>query len=160
MFVGDGYKMFWGKAIFEAPNNHIMHALHEIPGWVGWMPFVAMAAGFALSYTYYIHAPWLPEGTARAFRPLYLFLLNMWYFDELYDWLFVRPARALGIFLWRKGDGAVIDGAIDGTATRVLATANSVGRLQTDFIYHYAFAMLIGLAALITWFMFGTGGIR
>jgi NADH-quinone oxidoreductase subunit L len=160
MFVGDGYKMFWGKAIFEGPNNHIMHALHEIPGWVGWMPFVAMAAGFALSYVYYILAPWLPEATARAFRPLYLFLLNKWYFDELYDWLFVRPARALGHFLWRKGDGAVIDGAIDGTATRVLATANSVGRLQTGFIYHYAFAMLIGLAALITWFMFGMGGIR
>ena len=160
MFVGEGYKIFWGKALFEAPNNHIMHALHEIPGWVGWMPFVAMAAGFALSYAYYIHAPWLPEATARTFRPLYLFLLNKWYFDELYDWLFVRPARALGTFLWRKGDGAVIDGAIDGTAARVLATANSVGRLQTGFIYHYAFAMLIGLAALITWFMFGTGGIR
>jgi NADH-quinone oxidoreductase subunit L len=160
MFVGDGYKMFWGKAIFEAPNNHIMHALHEIPGWVGWMPFVAMAAGFALSYVYYVYAPWLPEATARTFRPLYLFLLNKWYFDELYDFLFVRPARALGNFLWRKGDGAVIDGVIDGTATRVLATANSVGRLQTGFIYHYAFAMLIGLAALITWFMLGTGGIR
>jgi NADH-quinone oxidoreductase subunit L len=72
----------------------------------------------------------------------------------------VRPARALGNFLWRKGDGAVIDGTIDGTASRVLATANSVGRLQTGFIYHYAFAMLIGLAGLITWFMFGTGGIR
>jgi NADH-quinone oxidoreductase subunit L len=160
MFVGDGYKMFWGKAIFEAPNNHIMHDLHEIPGWVGWMPFVAMAGGFALSYTYYVIAPWLPEATARTFRPLYLFLLNKWYFDELYDFLFVRPARALGNFLWRKGDGAVIDGAIDGTATRILTTANSVGRLQTGFIYHYAFAMLIGLAALITWFMLGTGGIR
>jgi NADH-quinone oxidoreductase subunit L len=160
MFVGDGYKMFWGKAIFEGPNNHIMHALHEVPGWVAVSPFVAMLAGFALSYVYYIRAPWLPEATARAFRPLYLFLLNKWYFDELYDWLFVRPAHALGNFLWRKGDGAVIDGAIDGTATRVLATANSVGRLQTGFIYHYAFAMLIGLAALITWFMFGMGGIR
>jgi NADH-quinone oxidoreductase subunit L len=160
MFVGEGYKLFWGKALFEAPNNHIMHELHEIPGWVGWMPFLAMAAGFALSYAYYVVAPWLPEATARTFRPLYLFLLNKWYFDELYDFLFVRPARALGNFLWRKGDGAVIDGAIDGTAARVLATANSVGRLQTGFIYHYAFAMLIGLAALITWFMLGTGGIR
>jgi NADH-quinone oxidoreductase subunit L len=160
LFVGEGYKLFWGKALFEGPNNHIMHALHEIPGWVGWMPFVAMAAGFALSYVYYIHAPWLPEATARMFRPLYLFLLNKWYFDELYDFLFVRPARGLGNFLWRKGDGTVIDGAIDGTAGRVLATANSVGRLQTGYIYHYAFAMLIGLAALITWFMFSTGGIR
>jgi NADH-quinone oxidoreductase subunit L len=160
MFVGDGYKEFWGKALFEGPNNHIMHAIHEVPAWVVMSPFFAMLAGFALSYVYYIHAPWLPEATARTFRPLYLFLLNKWYFDELYDWLFVRPAQALGKFLWRKGDGAVIDGAINGTADRVIATANGVAKLQTGYVYHYAFAMLIGLAALITWFMFGTGGIR
>jgi NADH-quinone oxidoreductase subunit L len=160
MFVGDGYKLFWGKAIFEVPSNHIMHAIHEVPAWVAMSPFFAMLGGFALSYVYYIHAPWLPEATATAFRPLYLFLLNKWYFDELYDRIFVRPAMALGKFLWKRGDGAVIDGAIDGTANRVLVTANNVARLQTGYIYHYAFAMLIGLAALITWFMLGTGGVR
>jgi NADH-quinone oxidoreductase subunit L len=160
MFVGDGYKLFWGKAIFEGPNNHIMHALHEVPKWVAVAPFIAMIAGFSLSYLYYIHSPWLPEATANAFRPLYLFLLNKWYFDELYDWLFVRPAQAVGKFLWKKGDGSVIDGAIDGTADRVVATANAAARLQTGYIYHYAFAMLIGLAALATWFMFGVGGVR
>ena len=160
MFVGDGYKLFWGKAIFEGPNNHIMHALHEVPKWVVVSPFIAMVAGFALSYLYYIHSPWLPEATATAFRPLYLFLLNKWYFDELYDWLFVRPALAIGRFLWKKGDGSVIDGAIDGTADRVVATATAATRLQTGYIYHYAFAMLIGLAALATWFMFGMGGVR
>jgi NADH-quinone oxidoreductase subunit L len=160
MFVGDGYKLFWGKAIFEVPSNHIMHAIHEVPAWVAMSPFFAMLGGFALSYVYYIHAPWLPEATATAFRPLYLFLLNKWYFDELDDRIFVRPAMALGKVLWQRGDGAVIDGAIDGTANRVLVTANNVARLQTGYIYHYAFAMLIGLAALITWFMLGTGGVR
>jgi NADH-quinone oxidoreductase subunit L len=160
MFVGDGYTEFWGKALFEAPSNHIMHDLHDVPAWVAMSPFFAMLAGFGLSYLYYIQAPWLPEATAKAFRPLYLFLLNKWYFDELYDRLFVRPTMALGKFLWRKGDGVVIDGAIDGTANRVLVTANNVARLQTGYIYHYAFAMLIGLAALITWFMLGTGGMR
>jgi NADH-quinone oxidoreductase subunit L len=123
-------------------------------------PFFAMLGGFALSYVYYIQAPWLPEATATALRPLYLFLLNKWYFDELYDRIFVRPAMALGNLLWKKGDGAVIDGAIDGTANRVLVTANNVARLQTGYIYHYAFALLIGLAALITWFMLGTGGVK
>ncbi len=160
MFVGDGYKEFWGKAIFEAQSNHIMHALHEVPAWVVMSPFFAMLGGFALSYVYYIHAPWLPEATANAFRPLYLFLLNKWYFDELYDRIFVKPAFALARFFWKKGDGAVIDGAIDGTANRVLVTANNVAKLQTGYIYHYAFAMLIGLAAIITWFMFRTGGVQ
>jgi NADH-quinone oxidoreductase subunit L len=160
LFVGDGYKEFWGRSIFEGPGNHIMHDLHDVAAWVALAPFFAMLIGFGLSYLYYIQAPWLPEATAKAFRPLYLFLLNKWYFDELYDRLFVQPTMAIGKFLWRKGDGAVIDGAIDGTANRVLVAANNVAKLQTGYIYHYAFAMLIGLAALITWFMLGTGGVR
>jgi len=160
LFVGEYYTEFWGRAIIEGAGNHIMHDLHDVPAWVAVSPFIAMLAGFGLSYLYYIQAPWLPEATATAFRPLYLFLLNKWYFDELYDRIFVRPAFAIGRFLWKKGDGAVIDGAIDGTANRVLVTANNVAKLQTGYIYHYAFAMLIGLAAIITWFMFRTGGVQ
>ena len=76
--------------------------------------FFAMASGFGLSWLYYIGAPWLPEATARTFKPVYLFLLNKWYFDELYDWLFVKPTMALGRFLWKSGDETVIDGTIDG----------------------------------------------
>jgi len=90
-FIGEGYKEFWGKALFEGEHNHILHAIHEIPNWVGWAPTLAMLGGFALSYVYYVAMPSLPAATARAFRPVYLFLLNKWYFDELYDWLFVRP---------------------------------------------------------------------
>jgi NADH-quinone oxidoreductase subunit L len=134
--------------------------MHEVPAWVGWAPFVAMAAGFLLAWLYYIRAPWLPAATAKAFRPLYLFLLNKWYFDELYDWLFVRPAMAVGRALWRGGDGATIDGIIDGTAEGVGRVTARVVRLQSGYVYHYAFAMLIGLAALITWFMFGGGGFK
>ena len=159
-FIGDGYSEFWRNALVEGPNNHIRHAMHEVPGWVPWSPFIAMAAGLALSYLYYILAPWLPAATARAFKPLYLFLLNKWYFDELYDWLFVRPAMAIGRTLWKRGDGATIDGIIDGTAGGVTQVTQRVVRLQSGYVYHYAFAMLIGLAALITWFMFGGGGVR
>jgi NADH-quinone oxidoreductase subunit L len=156
----DPYKLFWGKSLFEGPNNHILHDMHKVPGWVGWAPFVAMLAGFALAYVYYIAAPWLPDATAAAFRPLYLFFLNKWYFDELYDLLFVRPAQALGRFLWKRGDGSVIDGTIDGTAAGVGRITGRAVRLQTGYVYHYAFAMLIGLAALVTWFMLGLGGAR
>ena len=159
-FIGHDYKAFWGKALFEGPQNHILHAMHQVPGWVGWAPTVAMLGGLALAYVYYMAVPSLPDATARAFKPLYLFFLNKWYFDELYDWLFVRPAHAIGRFLWRRGDGSVIDGTIDGTAAGVGRITGRVVRLQTGYVYHYAFAMLIGLAALVTWFMLGLGGAR
>jgi NADH-quinone oxidoreductase subunit L len=160
LFIGHDYKSFWGSSIIEGPDNHILHAMHEVPGWVGWAPFVAMAAGFGIAWLYYIKSPWLPEATARSLRPLYHFLLNKWYFDELYDWLFVRPAKAIGRALWRGGDGATIDGIIDGTAAGVGRVTARVVRLQSGYVYHYAFAMLIGLAALVTWFMFAGGGGR
>jgi NADH-quinone oxidoreductase subunit L len=154
-FIGEGYAEFWRASLAEGPNNHIRHAMHEIPGWVGWAPFVAMAAGFALSYLYYILAPALPRLTARMFEPVYLFLLNKWYFDELYDWLFVRPAFWIGRLFWKKGDGAIIDGlGADNLAARVLWTTGRVVKLQTGYVYHYAFAMLIGVALIITAFMF------
>lgn len=152
-FVGHHYKEFWANSIYEGPNNHIMHDMHQIPEWVYWAPFFAMASGFGLSWLYYIGAPWLPEATARTFKPVYLFLLNKWYFDELYDWLFVKPTMALGRFLWKSGDGAVIDGTIDGTARGVQWTTGRAVKLQTGYIYHYAFAMLIGVAAILTFFL-------
>lgn len=159
-FIGHDYKAFWAKALYEGPKNHILHDMHAIPGWVGWAPFIAMASGFALAYLFYIVSPGLPAATARAFRPLYLFFLNKWYFDELYERLFVRPAFAIGKFLWKGGDGAVIDGTIDGTAATVGKVTGRVVKLQTGYVYHYAFAMLIGLAAIITWFISGLGGAR
>jgi len=161
--------VFWGKAIFEGENNHILHAMHEIPKWVGWAPFAAMASGFVLAWIYYIQVPSLPAATARAFKPLYLFFLNKWYFDELYDRLFVRPAFWIGRMLWKGGDGRVIDGlGPDGIAARVQGMTGRVVKLQTGYLYHYAFAMLIGVALIITWVMFqggvpqglpGTGGV-
>ena len=128
-----------------------MHAMHDIPHWVGFAPFLAMLSGLALAYVYYIASPGLPAATAAAFRPLYLFLLNKWYFDELYDWLFVKPAFALGRLFWKGGDGAIIDGAIDGTAGAVIAGSVRAVKLQTGFVYHYAFAMLIGVAAILSY---------
>jgi len=150
-FIGSNEHTFWNGAIFHGENNHILEKMEEVPGWVGSSSFVAMLIGFAIAWLYYIQMPWLPAATARAFRPLYLFLLNKWYFDELYDFLFVRPAFAIGRFLWKGGDGAVIDGAIDGTAAGVGRVTARVVKLQTGYLYHYAFAMLIGVAAILTW---------
>jgi NADH-quinone oxidoreductase subunit L len=160
-FIGEGYKEFWGKALFEGPNNHILHAMHEIPGWAVWSSTVAMAGGFGLAWLYYIAVPSLPAATARAFRPIYLFFLNKWYFDELYDYIFVRPAFWIGRVLWKGGDGKIIDGlGPDGVANRVLWTTGRIVKLQTGYVYHYAFAMLIGVALIITWFMFYGGAVR
>ncbi len=156
-FIGYGYKEFWGASIYELPGKDILHHMHEVPEWVLWAPFVAMLTGFGIAYLFYIASPGLPEATANALRPLYLFLLNKWYFDELYDFLFVRPAQALGRLLWKGGDGAIIDGTIDGTAASVGWATGRIVRWQTGYVYHYAFVMLIGVALFVTWFVWPAG---
>ncbi|MBM3521151.1 MAG: NADH-quinone oxidoreductase subunit L, partial [Alphaproteobacteria bacterium] len=155
-FIGHDFAHFWHGAVAE---NEIMHKMHEVPAWVVWSPFVVMVAGFALAFLFYIRNTALPARLAAQHEPVYKFLLNKWYFDELYDYLFVRPAMWLGRFLWKKGDGFMIDGlGPDGVSARVLDVTRGVVRLQTGYLYHYAFAMMVGVAALISWFMFG--GLR
>ena len=139
-------------------DNHILHAMHEVPKWVVASPFVAMLLGFVLAYLMYVRWPEIPGKLAAANPALYKFLLNKWYFDELYDFLFVRPSKWLGRFLWKKGDGFVIDGfGPDGVSARVVDVTNRVVRLQTGYLYHYAFAMLIGVAGLVTWYLVARG---
>lgn len=153
-FIGEGYAEFWKASLFTLPDNHILHEIHELPLWVELSPFIAMLIGFAVAWKFYIRSPELPRSVAANHRLLYAFLLNKWYFDELYDFLFVRPAKRLGHFLWKTGDGTVIDGlGPDGISARVVDVTNRVVKLQTGYLYHYAFAMLIGVAALVTWMM-------
>ena len=115
-----------------------------------------MVLGFLLAGLFYIRNTSLPQKLAAMNWPLYQFLLNKWYFDELYWLVFTRPAMWLGRFLWKKGDGFVIDGmGPDGVSARVIDVTRGVVRLQTGYVYHYAFAMLIGVAALVSWFTFG-----
>ncbi|TPN26573.1 NADH-quinone oxidoreductase subunit L [Mesorhizobium sp. B2-3-3] len=153
-FIGEGYAEFWKASLFTLPDNHILHEIHELPLWVELSPFIAMLIGLAVAWKFYIRSPELPPSVAANHRLLYGFLLNKWYFDELYDFLFVRPAKRLGHFLWKTGDGTVIDGlGPDGISARVVDVTNRVVKLQTGYLYHYAFAMLIGVAALVTWMM-------
>ncbi|RUX29474.1 NADH-quinone oxidoreductase subunit L [Mesorhizobium sp. M7A.F.Ca.US.011.01.1.1] len=153
-FIGEGYAEFWKASLFTLPDNHILHDIHELPLWVELSPFIAMLIGFALAWKFYIRSPEMPVNLAAQHRGLYAFLLNKWYFDELYDFLFVRPAKRLGHFLWKTGDGTIIDGlGPDGISARVVDVTDRVVKLQTGYLYHYAFAMLIGVAALVTWMM-------
>jgi len=154
----DGFHHFFREAIFMAEANDILHALHEVPQWVIRSPLVMMILGFLLAYWMYIRSPHMPAQLAERHDILYRFLLNKWYFDELYDMIFVRPAQWLGRLFWKGGDGKIIDRmGPDGIAARVVDVTNRVVKLQTGFVYHYAFAMLIGVAALITYFVFAAG---
>jgi NADH-quinone oxidoreductase subunit L len=155
-FIGEGAKDFWGGSLVVHEGGH-----HDVPLWVILSPTVAMVLGFVTAWYFYITNPLVPFGLAKRFRGLHQFLLNAWYFDALYDRIFVRPALWLGRMLWKTGDGRIIDGiGPDGVAARVIDITNRVVRLQTGYIYHYAFAMLVGVAALITWFIFAMGGMR
>jgi NADH-quinone oxidoreductase subunit L len=156
LFIGHGVAEFFRDSLKFGPNNHILEDMHHIPYLASIAPTVMMAIGFVIAWEFYIRRPELPVELARQQEPLYKFLLNKWYFDELYDFLVVRPTLWLGRMLWKYGDGWMIDGlGPDGVSARVLDVTRGVVRLQTGYLYHYAFAMLIGVAALITWFMFG-----
>jgi NADH-quinone oxidoreductase subunit L len=143
-------------AVLMLQERGILHAAHEAPTWVKVSPFVAMVLGFLLAFQFYIRKPHLPGLLATQQRPLYLFLLNKWYFDELYDWVIVRPAKAIGRFLWQKGDGSVIDGTINGIAMGIIPFFTRLaGRAQSGYVFTYAFAMVLGIAVLITWMTLG-----
>jgi NADH-quinone oxidoreductase subunit L len=158
-FIGHAYDEFWKGSLYQSGDNHILHELHDVGFVVEYLPLLMMAGGALVAWYMYIRAPGTADALARANPLLYRFLLNKWYFDELYDFLFVRPAFWIGRLLWRGGDERVIDGfGPDGIAARVVDVTNRVVRLQTGYVYHYAFAMLIGVAVIITWYL--VGGVR
>ncbi len=184
-FIGDGQEAFWNGSILPieiheavADDGHavadsdgeeaaahddgamsILEAAHHVPLWVKLSPLVVTLFGFLVAWYYYISKPHLPAQMAARNGLIYSFFYNKWYFDELYDILFVKPAQRIGRFLWKVGDGKIIDGfGPDGVSARVLDITRNVVRLQSGYLYHYAFAMLLGIAALVTWFMFSQGG--
>ncbi|WP_068115032.1 NADH-quinone oxidoreductase subunit L [Tropicimonas marinistellae] len=153
---GEHHAAFGGRpgegAIYFAPDNHVLDDAHAAPAWVKVSPFIAMLLGLGLAYLFYIRKPELPAKLAENQKPLYLFLLNKWYFDEIYDAVFVNPVRALGRLLWKKGDGATIDGAINGLAMGIIPYFTRLaGRAQSGYLFHYAFAMVLGIVVLVTW---------
>jgi NADH-quinone oxidoreductase subunit L len=159
-FIGEGSAAFWHGAIAAIAGNGLKPIADEFPAWVELTPFVLTVAGFLIAFYYYILHPALPAKMAARRGLLYLFLYNKWYFDELYNVVFVRPSLWLGRTLWKVGDGRIIDGlGPDGISARVLDATRGAVRLQSGYIFQYAFVMIIGVVALATWFMWA-GGIR
>jgi NADH-quinone oxidoreductase subunit L len=152
-FVGHHREAFWGAAIKVLPEHDSVEHAHHVPVWVKVLPLVVSVSGIGMSYGLYIRNPAMPAELVVRFAGLYRFLLNKWWFDELYDRVFVRTSFALGVGFWKKGDAAVIDGlGADGLAANTLVAARRMSALQTGYVYHYAFAMLIGVVAFATWY--------
>jgi len=155
LFTGHGADEFFRGSLQLGIANTLFEEAEKLPLLLSLLPTLMMVIGGLIAAWFYLYRPDLPEELARQQYVLYKFLLNKWYFDEIYDYVFVRPTMWLGRVLWKYGDGFIIDGfGPDGVSTRVLDVTRNVVRLQTGYLYHYAFAMLIGVAAAVTWFMF------
>ena len=138
-------------AIYMSADNHVIDDAHHAPTWVKVSPFVAMVLGFLTAYWFYIINPQMPKNLARAQPHLHKFLLNKWYFDEVYDFIFVNPAKKLGRFLWKRGDGKTIDGFLNGVAMGLVPWFTRLaGKAQSGFVFTYAFAMVLGIVVLVT----------
>jgi NADH-quinone oxidoreductase subunit L len=151
----EGTGEFWDGSIFVLPEHDALEEAHHVPFLIKVLPVIGAVTGIALAYLMYIRQPELPARLAGALPGVYRFLLNAWYFDWLYDRLFVEPTKRLGYGLWQGVDVSVIDRfGPDGVAISALTVARRAVQLQSGYLYHYAFAMLIGVAALVTWYMF------
>lgn len=158
-FVGHhALEHFWNQALRVLPANDTVAAAHHVPFIVKSLPLFVGLAGIGLAYYLYMYRPDLPGTIADRLRPIYLFSLKKWYFDELYDRLFVRPARTLAVGLWKDGDEAVIDGlGPNGVAAAAKHLSRRASGLQSGYLYHYAFAMMIGVVVLVTWYLLSWG---
>ena len=163
------YDQFFGKekyieTFFGASiviNGAIIDAAHHVPTWVKWSATFAMILGLLTAWWMYIIAPKIPHKLAVSMPRTYQFLLNKWYFDELYDFLFVKPALRLGKFLWKRFDDDLIDKTlVEGLGHRVQDMTDRIVKLQTGYLYHYAFVMIIGIAALLTWVVVAGGLVK
>ena len=159
LFVGHHWQDFWGSSIFILPSHGAMEAAHHVPTWVKLLPIGLASAGVVGAYIAYVRLPWLPISIAERAGALYRFLFNKWYFDELYDRIFVGPAVRIGRLLWVRGDKGVIDHyGPDGLSSLVARLSGRLVQIQTGYVYHYAFAMMIGVVVLLTWYFSGFGG--
>jgi len=152
LFVGEE-TTFWGSSIFVLPQDEVIRAAHHVSAWIHWSPTIMALLGIWIAYILYVRSKSLPEKLSQTFNALYTFLWNKWYFDELYDWLFVDSSVKLGKVLWEEGDEEIIDGlGPNGLSALALAGGGILCRLQTGYIYHYAFAMIMGMVLIIGWY--------
>ena len=151
-FIGEGREAFWRGAIFVAQGNEVLENRHHIAEWVAWAPLAVTILGLVSAWWMYIPKEGMGARMAAREGPLWKFLYNKWYFDELYEATFVRGAKALGDLFWKGGDKAIIDGlGPDGVSATSYAIGRQTGRLQTGYVYHYAFVMLLGVMGLLSY---------
>jgi NADH-quinone oxidoreductase subunit L len=153
VFIGPGWQAFWNGSIYNAPSNHVIALLEDVPTWASIAPLVLALLGIGLAYLMYMALPLLPMQLASTFRGVYLFLLNKWYFDELYDAIFVQPAIRLSRALWQTGDVTLIDGVPNGLAELTVDGSQQTVKIQTGSLAVYAFVMLIGVVLLVGLFL-------
>ena len=152
-FIGAHWEDFWRGAIFNLPTNHVLEQMEQVPAWVHWSPTVFGCAWRAVAWVMYMAMPLLPIRLAEMFRPIYLLVLNKFYFDELYNAIFVQPSFRLARALWQTGDVTLIDGVPNGLAALASGGSKEMVKIQTGSLAVYAFAMLIGVVVLIGVFM-------
>jgi NADH-quinone oxidoreductase subunit L len=152
LFTGERQAEFWRGAIFTSPTNHVLSEAIALPLWANWAPVVLGIVGLLIAAYFYILHEGLAAKVAARKGPLWTFFYNKWFFDELYGLIFVKGAKALGDLFWKVGDQKIIDGlGPNGAAWASLASARRLVRIQTGYVYHYAFVMLLGVAGLLTW---------
>ena len=152
-FIGDNWPEFWRGAIFNGEHNHVLHNIEEVPFWVDITPTVVGLLGIAVAYYMYMINPLVPVRLAQSFGWLYRLLLNKWYFDEIYNAIFVQPLLWLSRVFWQTGDATLIDGVPNGLAALTSDSSRQVVRIQTGSLAVYAFVMLIGVVVLVGVFM-------
>jgi NADH-quinone oxidoreductase subunit L len=152
-FIGAGWPHFWNGAIHNGDHNHVIENLENLPFLVQVLPLVLGVLGLGLAWLMYIGNPLLPVRLAQSFGGIYRFLLNKWYFDELYNTIFVQPTIWLARQFWQVGDVTIIDGVPNGLAELAGDGSREVVKIQTGSLAVYAFAMLIGVVVLVGIFM-------
>jgi len=157
-FVGYNWKEFWGNSIFISEKHKAFKLAHYVPLWVKYLPIFLAILGILCAYLFYVLNPNLPKILSKKFSPIYNLFFNKWYFDELYDYLFVKSFIKFGNFFWKKGDEGTIDRFGPNGISKLVKNISSKSIIiQSGYIYHYAFAMLIGLVVLITWLLMDYG---
>ncbi len=150
-----GRAQFWGESLKVLPENDTLDAAHHVPQWVKLLPIFVAALGIFLAYVVYMWKEGVAGKIARIFSPLHTLFYNKWFFDELYDRLFVQRAMRWGRFFWKKGDAALIDGwGPDGISSLSRRVGIRISLFQSGYLFHYAFVMMLGLIGLISWLIY------